>query len=542
MLPAGISTHRAYVFIDSRKVHYRRWGNGPVVLMLHGSPQSSCAMARLAEFFARQGFCAIAPDTPANGLSDSLANSAHCTIRDYARALIEFADALGIERFAVYGFHTGAAIATVSAACYPDRITGLLCEGLSAWQPEERKQLLDNYMPAFDIKWDGSHLCWLWARLEHQQLFFPWYTNTPENRMDFNLSSPRSIHINAMDWLAAGENYHHPYQAAFNFNTAEWLHHLNLPHLFATMRQDPLSSHLSRDEFNHSHSQVFEDPASMWLAFSEFLQQRHGDHVTQLVPKVSDHSLQSGWVGDCGSAIAWRGNLNSKNGLPPLVLVHNAGGSKTIFEELLSSLAQHRKVLAFDLPGHGDSDQLDDGHRLQTVAALGQEIAAACHYLGLTNYIVIGYELGAQIAAWMVKAKHAIKGGSLGRNAIPEQHRSQWQQRYSVDLSPQWDGTHLIRAFRIARWEALYYPWFERIRTNTLKFDLELNPKQVHQRAINLLQANQSWREAVKAEAEFDWADHQNLGSRFCHFETPFPAPVNQAGSIVCLTTLMTFH
>ena len=86
----------------ARQVHYRRAGRGPVVLCLHQSPLSSRDMlATLARWHPH--FTCIAPDTPGFGSSTPL-GVARAGMEDFADAVIEFMDALGIGRTAVYGF------------------------------------------------------------------------------------------------------------------------------------------------------------------------------------------------------------------------------------------------------------------------------------------------------------------------------------------------------------------------------------------------------------------------------------------------------
>ena len=97
----------------ARQVHYRRAGSGPVVIMFHQSPLSSRDMLAAMERW-KTHFTCIAPDSPGFGLSDPLA-VASADMRDFADAAIEFMDALGIERAAVYGFHTGAMISAAIA-------------------------------------------------------------------------------------------------------------------------------------------------------------------------------------------------------------------------------------------------------------------------------------------------------------------------------------------------------------------------------------------------------------------------------------------
>ena len=69
-------------------------------------------------------FTMIALDTPGYGGSDPLLEPEQPEIPDYAAAVIETVDALGLERFGVYGTHTGALLALEVARMRPDRNGG----------------------------------------------------------------------------------------------------------------------------------------------------------------------------------------------------------------------------------------------------------------------------------------------------------------------------------------------------------------------------------------------------------------------------------
>jgi pimeloyl-ACP methyl ester carboxylesterase len=76
---------RCFVTVGQRQVHYRRAGEGPPVVLLHGSPRSSLALVELIEALAGR-FCVIALDTPGYGTSDALP-TARPSIADYAEAV-----------------------------------------------------------------------------------------------------------------------------------------------------------------------------------------------------------------------------------------------------------------------------------------------------------------------------------------------------------------------------------------------------------------------------------------------------------------------
>ena len=112
----------------ARQVHYRRAGNGPTLIMLHQSPLSSMDLVPLMQAWSDR-FTVIAPDTPGYGLSDPLGVS-QASMDDFAEAASEFIDAIGVDDFAVYGFHTGAGMAVALANRLPRRAGKAVCRRL----------------------------------------------------------------------------------------------------------------------------------------------------------------------------------------------------------------------------------------------------------------------------------------------------------------------------------------------------------------------------------------------------------------------------
>lgn len=81
----------------------------------------------------------------------------------------------------------------------------------------------------------------------------------------------------------------------------------------------------------------------------------------------------------------------------PVLLVHGSSGDKDNWNRVARHLTPHRRVIAVDLPGFGDSDRLphlDEGLQDQ-VDALGMIIAA----LGLERLHLGGNSLGARVVA-----------------------------------------------------------------------------------------------------------------------------------------------
>ena len=158
-------------------------------------------------------------------LARATASPSRCNGRDSPRqapawrtspaATLEFVDALGIGRFGIYGFHTGASIGTALAQARPDRVAAVAANGLVVLTEAERAAILRDYLPPLVPRWDGGHLAWLWARMREQAIFFPWHDRRAATRMDFDVPPADRLHAGLLEFLAAGDHYHVAYAAAF---------------------------------------------------------------------------------------------------------------------------------------------------------------------------------------------------------------------------------------------------------------------------------------------------------------------------------------
>ncbi len=207
---------RRYADVSFGQIHYRTAGKGPALVLLHQSPRSSAEYTELMEELS-EDYTVYAPDNPGNGQSDPLPVDVP-GMENYADALIEFLDAVKLESVLVYGFHTGASIATAAAARHPSRIRYAVANGLSVFRGTEKEDLLANYCPPLVPKADGSHLAWLWERFQSQARFFPWYKTSDDARIDVPPYSPERCQVMVEDFLLAGNNYIAPYNAAFMFD------------------------------------------------------------------------------------------------------------------------------------------------------------------------------------------------------------------------------------------------------------------------------------------------------------------------------------
>ncbi|MEQ8516774.1 MAG: hypothetical protein RIC38_14310, partial [Chromatocurvus sp.] len=113
---------RGFLRIDDGQIHhfYHDGGAGLPVLLLHASPASARTTAPLAAALAH-AHPVSAPDTMGNGLSDPVPLTSP-DMADYAHIMLRYMSARGIDRYVVYGSHTGAHIAVEMAIAAPDKV------------------------------------------------------------------------------------------------------------------------------------------------------------------------------------------------------------------------------------------------------------------------------------------------------------------------------------------------------------------------------------------------------------------------------------
>ena len=124
-------THR-YVQAGSLRMHIAEAGRGPLVLLLHGFPESWYSWRHQLTALADAGYHAVAPDQRGycgTGPPDERADIGEYTILHLTGDVIALMDALGEDQAVVAGHDWGAPVAWHTALFRPDRVRGVM--GLS---------------------------------------------------------------------------------------------------------------------------------------------------------------------------------------------------------------------------------------------------------------------------------------------------------------------------------------------------------------------------------------------------------------------------
>jgi pimeloyl-ACP methyl ester carboxylesterase len=95
-----------------------------------------------------------------------------------------------------------------------------------------------------------------------------------------------------------------------------------------------------------------------------------------------------------GTADALHYAVRGEGGRKPVVLLHGFGGDKDGWLSLAVPLAQHRKVISIDLPGHGGSTS----HPALGLEAIGAAVAATLRSIGIERAHLAGHSMGGGAA------------------------------------------------------------------------------------------------------------------------------------------------
>jgi pimeloyl-ACP methyl ester carboxylesterase len=431
-----ITRHVLTIPGSGRKVHYRRCGSGPVLLMVHQSPRSSAEYARLMREWSGHFTC-IAPDTPGFGQSDPL--SGEPEIDDFAAALDEFLKALGVERCAAYGFHSGGIILVNALKRNPARFSALAIGGYAVWTAEEMRVFGERYLPPFRPSAYGQHLTWLWNRMLEQSWVFPWFDVRDEARLSVAHADVARVHAAVMEMLDAGDAYRAGYGAVLRAPRDIPAPGTPTPPVLITAYAgDPLLAHIARlgplPESWQAHGVA--SSAQHEVESLAFLRA----HAEGTAPALAEDSAE-GWLPVGERLIHWRGTLGADR------LVLHPPAAEVV--EVASD------EVAIDAPGHGLSDDL-----LETSEAIDAAREA----------------LTAREVFWR-KPPHGDP------------------DLLYPDLTPDRFGAHLLRAWGAARAEALFRPWYAADAAHAIPIDAAaLEPEAIARRARARLRAGQAAR------------------------------------------------
>jgi pimeloyl-ACP methyl ester carboxylesterase len=492
-----------FITVGKRRVHYLRTGSGPALAMLHASPCSAKVMRPLMSVFGERFTC-FAFDTPGFGLSDKLPIPKP-RVEDFADALAETLTALGIDRAAAYGRHTGASIAVEFAARHPQRCAMAFADGFAVFAKPYTDEQLEHYLEPLVPVWDGGHLLRLWFRYRDQHVFWPWNAQTAEARSNADVPDLDFLHRGVVELLEAGDDYRIGYAAPFRHRALDVLRDLKVPVCFGHRVGDSLyASHGLYPQTAWTEIIPREAEAAA-LAERAILEHHPADDPPPPAPSCAPSCTAlpgrttTEYLDVDGAQILVR-SVGDLAGSVPLLILHHAPGSSLLYDALVLESAP---ALALDFAGHGESDLLPGNP--QSVEIWADTAVKVLDKLNIARVRLYGHNGGAAVAVDLARR--------LGRRVLGlvldapcflgSEERETLPLRYAPEVLPAWEGSHWLRAWHHIRDSELWWPWFERTHRAARKSAPRILPSDLTLRVRETMKQPASYAPAWRAALSY---------------------------------------
>jgi pimeloyl-ACP methyl ester carboxylesterase len=494
---------RRFVDVGGRRVHYRRIGIGPPVVMLHASPASSEML--LGEMHvAASHFTCFSFDMPGFGDSDALPGET-VSVRDVAAATAAAMQALGLPPCPVFGTHSGTAIALELGAGWPHFLTGLVLDGVPLFNDAEMEEFFRDYFTIFPPDPLGGHFTQTWIRFRDQFTWFPWPSRNVRRLNAIARPEAEDIQHWMMMYFRGFRTSLPVYRAICHHGAALYraVQALTLPAVFMATEEDMLFGHLDRLpplKDGQSIARLPPDTTAKHAAIVDFLRAMPAAPPAPMPaptrmaghdPAVQFLDTEDGQIfircyGDCQK--------------PALILLHDAPGTGLKLEQLARKLAEDAFVILPDLPGTGESEAPADDRPILDVSA--DALAAIADTLALEGFAVAAIGCGCAVAAVLgARGDPRLITLLLQDVRLPDP-ATEAAIAPDVGLSP--EGAHWLKFWLMVRDAEIYHPWFdgriEAQRDSQGNFDADW----LHEQTFSLMKSRQTYFRLPRAAYRLD--------------------------------------
>lgn len=503
MLTASIPVRRRFLQVGARRVHYVQAGIGKPVVLIHSSPANVRLLAKEIERLSRD-YAVFAFDTPGFGLSDPLPLET-MTVADLADAMAETLAAIGMPRCPVFGTHTGAAIALELGVRHPERVAGLVLDGVPAFTDAECDAYFGDYFRKLPLGDLGGQYSEAWTRFRDQSIWFPWSEREPANLNGYDLGPPHSTHLWVQMFFEAAEHYAPAYRAAsfYGARAVAAAGELTVPAVFTATETDMLHGHMARlpalkpgqaiVPIGNSYERKRDLIAETFARYDADGPAPEDAHAIGSSPAVARQFVDRVHMRHAGD----RAN-------PALLLIHDSPGSSEQAEPLIARLATRFFVIAPDLPGCGESDALET----PTIAAFADAVAGVLDTIGISAVTAYGIGFGSSVALALAEA-HPDRVGAVALQgvALPDDdERADLRAHYAPPIEIAADGGHWYRTWLMLRDSQVYWPWYDRRLVALRRVAADFSARPLHRWTMDVMRGRESYADPVHAALDHDAA------------------------------------
>lgn len=228
--PAEAKVRRRFADIDEGQVHYWHGGSSTSdktpLLFLHPGPHTARVQTPLLDQIAALR-PVYAPDIMGMGDS-SPPPDAEPDLAYFADSVLRFADAAGLEKFALYGSNLSARIGVEMALQQPERIHTLFLNRMVYFEGDTLAMWKQGHVPKVTPDTEGQYVMLLWNRLKDLNTYVPWFQKGPENLRGRGLPSAEILHTAFIEQVKMAPTMHLSFDAYWDYPLADKLSQLSV--------------------------------------------------------------------------------------------------------------------------------------------------------------------------------------------------------------------------------------------------------------------------------------------------------------------------
>lgn len=194
----------------------------------------------------------------------------------------------------------------------------------------------------------------------------------------------------------------------------------------------------------------------------------------------------------------------------PLVMLHASPGSAKLLEPMIRLLGRHRRVVAPDTLGNGDSSPPEGS--APPISYFADAHVRALNALGVQHFDLYGTHTGANIAC-EIAISHPRRVNRLildGVSLYSAAEQADMLKHYAPDVPLDMHGSQLQWVWTFVRDAYLFWPWYRRHAQNRRATGLP-SADELHDKVVEVLKAARTYPLAYRAAIRYDKASRLPL-------------------------------
>lgn len=491
--------------VGSRDIFYKNAGKGPPIVLIHSSPGDSSFweddIPELAVNYSVYAF-----DSPGFGRSEPPPQTQR-DVSFMADRIAAAMQALGLPPAVIVGSHTGAAVGMELTARHPEKVVGLMLDGIPVFNEHELKHWFDDFFDPLTPEKRAGHFTSMWTRSRDQGLWFPWSINAPEHLMPVRrLSGAPQIQRNMMRIMRSARTYLPEFRSAVFYapRVPATLAKIDVPTYIVCAKGDPLSPHMERLPPMKPNHKV-----QMMSGFMEIRESRNAWLPSVIGSKAAPPIVDqppvdegiSGYIVELADGREVYMRIAGKPDQPALLLIHDAPGSSHMHRPLIEALSAHARVYAVDLPGCGETEPLSS--ETPTIGDFAEVMRSVMAAMGLKRASVYGVGFGSSVALELA-ARHPKLVDKLVLQSLllaSAEERADMLKNYAPRIELKADGSHWYTTWLMLRDSLIFWPWYQSTGDRLRKIDIreQFDAIPLHDRTVEVMKQYGSYHHVINA-------------------------------------------